>query len=142
MGVYGVEIAHEPFVKQHGGDVMARLMMRCRETLQSADYVLRLLDACDPAARPSPDYAPAARSDALAFGLVEGWRGEICHVTLTDAQGALRGYKIRTRALHNWLALALAVRGRASRISRSATRVSTSPTADTTCKKEHAYDPS
>ena len=45
-GVYGIEIAHEPFVKQQG-DVMARLMMRCRETLQSADYVLRLLDACD-----------------------------------------------------------------------------------------------
>ena len=54
-GVYGIEIAHEPFVKQQG-DVMARLMMRCRETLQSADYVLRLLDACDPAAPlPSPD---------------------------------------------------------------------------------------
>ena len=79
-GVYGVEIAHEPFVKQQG-DVMARLMMRCRETLQSADYVLRLLDACDPATPlPSPDYAPTARPDALAFG-------------------------------HNWLALALAVRG-------------------------------
>ena len=110
-GVYGVEIAHEPFVKQQG-DVMARLMMRCRETLQSADYVLRLLDACDPAAPlPSPDYAPAARPDALAFGLVEGWRGEICHVTLTDAQGALRGYKIKAPSLHNWLALALAVRG-------------------------------
>ena len=110
-GVYGVEIAHEPFVKQQG-DVMARLMMRCRETLQSADYVLRLLDACDPAAPlPSPDYAPAARPDALAFGLVEGWRGEICHVTLTDAQGALRGYKIKDPSLHNWLALALAVRG-------------------------------
>ena len=110
-GVYGIEIAHEPFVKQQG-DVMARLMMRCRETLQSADYVLRLLDACDPAAPlPSPDYAPAARPDALAFGLVEGWRGEICHVTLTDAQGALRGYKIKDPSLHNWLALALAVRG-------------------------------
>ena len=109
--VYGVEIAHEPFVKQQG-DVMARLMMRCRETLQSADYVLRLLDACDPAAPlPSPDYAPAARPDALAFGLVEGWRGEICHVALTDAQGALRGYKIKDPSLHNWLALALAVRG-------------------------------
>ena len=110
-GVYGVEIAHEPFVKQQG-DVMARLMMRCRETLQSADYVLRLLDACDPATPlPSPDYAPTARPDALAFGLVEGWRGEICHVALTDAQGALRGYKIKDPSLHNWLALALAVRG-------------------------------
>ena len=110
-GVYGGEILHEPFVKQQG-DVMARLMMRCRETLQSADYVLRLLDACDPATPlPSPDYAPAARPDALAFGLVEGWRGEICHVALTDAQGALRGYKIKDPSLHNWLALALAVRG-------------------------------
>ena len=32
-------------------------------------------------------------------------------MTLTDAQGALRGYKIKAPSLHNWLALALAVRG-------------------------------
>ena len=43
----------------------------CIRDRQSADYVLRLLDACDPAAPlPSPDYAPAARPDALAFGPV------------------------------------------------------------------------
>ena len=32
-------------------------------------------------------------------------------MALTDAQGALRGYKIKDPSLHNWLALALAVRG-------------------------------
>ena len=30
---------------------------------------------------------------------------------LVAAQGALRGYKIKDPSLHNWLALALAVRG-------------------------------
>ncbi len=54
---------------------------------------------------------PETTPDALAFGLVEGWRGEICHAALTDAQGVLRCYKIKDPSLHNWLALALAVRG-------------------------------
>ena len=110
-GVYDETVVHEAVICQQG-DVMARLTMRCREALQSAGYVLRLLDACDPAATlPAPDYACAALPDALAFGLVEGWRGETCHVALTDAQGALRCYKIKDPSLHNWLALALAVRG-------------------------------
>jgi Ni,Fe-hydrogenase III large subunit len=53
------------------------------------------------------DVAPSS----LAFGLVEGWRGETCHVLLTDAEGRIAAARIKDPSLHNWLALALAVRG-------------------------------
>ena len=45
------------------------------------------------------------------FSLIEGWRGEICHVATTNAQGEIATYKIKDPSLHNWLALAIAVRG-------------------------------
>lgn len=110
-GVYAEDIRHEPIVKRHG-DVMARLMMRCREVLQSADYIERILSAYDPIEdMPRPDYLSPLVPDSLSFALVEGWRGEICHVALTDPKGRIVKYKIKDPSLHNWLALALAVRG-------------------------------
>ena len=69
------------------------------------------------------------RRGSLAVALVEGWRGEVCHVALTDYGGRLRSYKIVDPSFHNWMGLAVALRGRRSPISRSATRASTSPTA-------------
>lgn len=109
-GVYA-SIPHESIVKRHG-DVMARLMVRCREVLQSADLIERLLADFTPATNPSrPDYEAPLAPESLAVGLVEGWRGEICHVAVTDAEGRIAAYKVKDPSLHNWLALALAVRG-------------------------------
>jgi len=45
--------------------------------------------------------------------LVEGWRGEVCHVALTDDAGNFRRYKIVDPSFHNWPGLALALRGQA-----------------------------
>lgn len=109
-GVYAA-IAHESMVKRHG-DVMARLMVRCREVLQSADLIERLLADFTPTPDPSrPDYEAALAPASLAVGLVEGWRGEICHVAVTDDEGRIAAYKIKDPSVHNWLALAIAVRG-------------------------------
>ena len=113
-GVFAGALRHESIVKTHG-DVMARLMVRCREVLQSAEYIDRLLDLhgqeCGNAGHPCPDYAAPLAPSSLAFGLVEGWRGETCHVLLTDAEGRIAAARIKDPSLHNWLALALAVRG-------------------------------
>ena len=49
--------------------------------------------------------------DRLAVGLVEGWRGEIRHVAVTDAAGKFAVYKIIDPSFHNWFGLALALRG-------------------------------
>ena len=48
--------------------------------------------------------------DSFILSLTEGWRGEICHCAITDGTGDLSLYKIKDPSLHNWLALALAVR--------------------------------
>ena len=94
--------------KQYG-DIMSRLTVRKNEVLQSADYVLSLLDEA-PTKLPEPDYRTPLAADSLSFALVEGWRGEICHVAVTDSRGRIACYKIKDPSMHNWLALALAVR--------------------------------
>jgi Ni,Fe-hydrogenase III large subunit len=50
--------------------------------------------------------APAS----LSISLVEGWRGEICHIAVTDDCGNIIHYKAKDPSLHNWMALAIAVR--------------------------------
>ena len=107
---YASQIQHESIVKRHG-DVMARLTMRCSEVLQSADYIEQMLAAYTPTEIARPDYEAPMVAESLAFSLIEGWRGEICHVATTNAQGEIATYKIKDPSLHNWLALAIAVRG-------------------------------
>lgn len=110
-GIFAREIAHESIVKRHG-DVMARLMMRCREVLQSAEYIDRILASYTPdTAMPRPDYERKLAPGSLAVGLIEAWRGELCHVAITDGEGAIADYRVKDPSIHNWLALALAVRG-------------------------------
>lgn len=107
---------HESIVKRQG-DVMARLMIRSREVLQSAGYVDCLLELYEqkygngPTPCPTPDYTTPLAPSSLSFGLVEGWRGETCHVIITDTGGRIAAARIKDPSLHNWLALALAVRG-------------------------------
>ncbi len=44
------------------------------------------------------------------MALVEGWRGEICHVALTDGEGRFARYKIVDPSFHNWAGLQMALR--------------------------------
>ncbi len=111
-GAY-LTLEHQP-VTESTGDVMARLMVRGREVLQSADRIEALLSAWESPTEKQllhPDFERPLRPEVLSFGLVEGWRGEICHVILTDSEGAISACKIKDPSLHNWLGLGLAVRG-------------------------------
>ena len=101
--------SHESVVKRQG-DVMSRLMVRCDEVLQAADNILKLLSTYTPTVTARPDYDSPLKPESLAIGLIEGWRGEICHVAITDEQGNISTYKIKDPSLHNWLGLAIAVR--------------------------------
>lgn len=93
-------------------DVMARLKLRMEEISQSAGYVEELLKSMDVSAgAPKPCYDRSLASESLSFSLVEGWRGEICHVAVTDAASRIAHYKIKDPSQHNWMALALSVRG-------------------------------
>jgi Ni,Fe-hydrogenase III large subunit len=91
------------------GDVLARARVRWLEIQRSGRFLEEQLIAPPDGecfAAPTP---PAA--DTLAVALVEGWRGEVCHVALTDAAGHFLSYKIVDASFHNWLGVALAMRG-------------------------------
>jgi Ni,Fe-hydrogenase III large subunit len=106
---WGSYQSHElPSVTLQTGDVAARAYVRWFEMQKSVEFIndgIRALPA-GPAVREVPPPAP----EHLAVALVEGWRGEICHVAVTDEQGRLRHYKITDPSFHNWFGLALALR--------------------------------
>ena len=48
--------------------------------------------------------------NGFVVSLVEGWRGEICHVAMTDNNGRFDHYKVVDPSFHNWMGLAMAMR--------------------------------
>ena len=93
------------------GDVFARARVRWLEIQRSGEFLREQLDAAPDGETLSP--LPALAPNTLAVTLVEGWRGEVCHVALTGTDGRLRRYKITDPSFHNWTGLALALRGQA-----------------------------
>ncbi|HKA16163.1 MAG TPA: hydrogenase [Myxococcota bacterium] len=93
------------------GDVFGRAYLRWIEIQRSAAFVAEELDKLPqgPLRRPLPPFAPSS----VCVSLVEGWRGEICHVARTDQAGAIAGYKVVDPSFHNWIGLAIAMRGQA-----------------------------
>jgi Ni,Fe-hydrogenase III large subunit len=101
--------AQVPVSTWQGGDVLARAYVRWLEIQRSAAFVREQLAALpDGPTRTAPE--PLA-PDALVVSLVEGWRGEICHVAQTDDAGRFARYKVVDPSFHNWMGLAIALRG-------------------------------
>ncbi|MDR2695596.1 MAG: NADH-quinone oxidoreductase subunit C [Deltaproteobacteria bacterium] len=98
-----------PLSKCESGDVYARAVVRSRELDSSAAFIRRGVSALPEGPISAP--LPALPLHRMAVGIIEGWRGEICHVALTDAQGRCAAYKIVDPSFHNWFGLALALRG-------------------------------
>jgi Ni,Fe-hydrogenase III large subunit len=92
------------------GDVFARAYVRWLEIQRSVEFIEEQLRAF-PAGPVVPDAMPGPlKANRLAVSLVEGWRGEICHVALTDSQGRFARYKIVDPSFHNWTGLVMALR--------------------------------
>ena len=85
--------------------------MRCLEIQRSGTFLEEQLAAPPEGELRTP--LPTLAANSLAVALVEGWRGEICHVALTASAGRFRCYKITDPSFHNWTGLALALRGQA-----------------------------
>jgi len=91
------------------GDVASRAFVRRVEIERSILFLQERLSALPAPAPRKPLPKPKAKS--LVVSLIEGWRGEVCHVALTDAHGAFRRYKVTDPSFHNWMGLAMAMRG-------------------------------
>jgi Ni,Fe-hydrogenase III large subunit len=104
-------LAQAPVAVWPGGDVFARARVRWLEIQRSGRFLVEQLGALvegEILADPGPP-----RPDTLAVAMVEGWRGEVCHVAVTGANGQFRRYKIVDPSFHNWIGLTLALRGEA-----------------------------
>ena len=102
-------LQHNPIIKHHG-DVYSRTQIRRYEALQSMGYARHLVEQLPDFKGETSKPDVTLQPDAFAISLEEGWRGEICHCAITDAQGEIVLYKIKDPSFHNWMALALAVR--------------------------------
>jgi Ni,Fe-hydrogenase III large subunit len=103
--------AQLPLSVWRGGDVLARARVRWLETRRSGAFVVEQLGEPPDGAISTAIADPAP--DTLAVATVEGWRGEVCHVALTDDVGRFRRYKVVDPSFHNWTGLALAMRDQA-----------------------------
>ena len=106
---YGLyRFAQLPVSTWDSGDCFGRAHVRWMEIQASIDFIrhrLRELPSGPIERDPS-----ALKSDSLTVSLVEGWRGEICHVAGTDHEGRFAFYKVVDSSFHNWFGLALALR--------------------------------
>jgi Ni,Fe-hydrogenase III large subunit len=97
-----------PVSTWHSGDVFARAYVRWMEIQRSMAFVRTLAESL--ADGPIRDDAGMLAPGSLVVSLVEGWRGEICHVAITDARGQFARYKVIDPSFHNWSGLAMAMR--------------------------------
>ncbi len=100
---------HIPISTVFSGDVYARALVRWLESQRSIEFLLDVL-----AHIPQGDLhitVPALKPDHMALAMVEGWRGEIVHVAVTDSNSRIARYKIKDPSFHNWTGLAMAARG-------------------------------
>lgn len=105
-GIY--RFAHIPVSTWKTGDVFARAYVRDLEIQRSGSFILEQLQTL-PGGAVTAAVGPLA-PQAFAVSLVEGWRGAICHVAITDADGRFAHYKVVDPSFHNWIGLAMALR--------------------------------
>lgn len=109
---YGVfQFSHIPIAIETTGDVYARAVVRWLEVQRSLEFLLELLGNKPGGAMLEP--LGPLKPNSMAFGVSETWRGEAMHVAFSDEAGKLAFMKAKDPSIHNWLGLALALRGMA-----------------------------
>jgi Ni,Fe-hydrogenase III large subunit/NADH:ubiquinone oxidoreductase subunit C len=107
---YGLYNHFSPItIVKHHGDVYSRTKLRHDEIIQSIFYLRRIIRQL-PLVPNIREPLTIPKAESFGMSLTEGWRGEICHCAVTDETGELLHYKVKDPSMHNWLALAMAVR--------------------------------
>ena len=97
------------------GDVNSRFKLRYAEIKQSFSIINKIFEKLreyenEPINCGYEVLQKTNAKDAFAISIVEGWRGEVVHIAMTDNTGSLSKYKIKDPSFNNWYGLALAVR--------------------------------
>ena len=105
-GIY--QFAQVPVSTWHTGDVFARAYVRWLEIQKSLAFINNQLETLPQGQIVVP--IDTLSPEKVVVSLVEGWRGEICHVALTGSDGRFSHYKIVDPSFHNWMGLSMALR--------------------------------
>ncbi len=92
-----------------GGDCFSRALVRWMEVQSSIEFIrMNILELPQGSVK---NEASELKPGKIAVSLIEGWRGEVCHVAATDSESRFAFYKVVDPSFHNWFGLALALRG-------------------------------
>lgn len=94
------------------GDVNSRFKLRYKEVKNSLYMIRKFLNKLNDY-KNEPIFISADndyKNNSFVVSIVEGWRGEIVHIAITDENSNLTRYKIKDPSFNNWFGLALAVR--------------------------------
>lgn len=94
------------------GDVNSRFKLRYQETMESLSIAKRILSMLKNGYREEVcvECNSQISPNSFVISIVEGWRGEVVHIALSDENSNLSRYKIKDPSFNNWYGLALAVR--------------------------------
>ncbi len=106
-GIY--RFALVPVATAESGDVMGRALVRWLEVERSLTFIAEQLRSLPEGPRTTA--LPPRRPGLVAAALVEGWRGRIVHLAVSDEQGGLRRHAVVDPSLQGWFGLAMALRG-------------------------------
>jgi Ni,Fe-hydrogenase III large subunit len=106
FGGYELFPVHKLTLKS--GDVFARAYIRFIEIQQSLKIITEQLNNLSEGELRKD--LLMLQPNKLVVSLIEGWRGEIAHIIITDDKSQIKKVKIKDPSFHNWFALALAVR--------------------------------
>ncbi len=98
-----------PMLCGEDGDVFSRAYVRRVEIDAATDIIRHKLAGLSSGEEVIKEVAPP-RPNMIAVSLVEGWRGRLTHVALTDEQGKFRRYKVIDPSFFNWSGLAMSLR--------------------------------
>ncbi|HYN56233.1 MAG TPA: NADH-quinone oxidoreductase subunit C [Motilibacterales bacterium] len=101
-------------VIEETGDVLARFTVRAREVPASLAIIEHLAHHAHPGERvprsaATPAHDDSASSPAAGLGVVEAWRGTLCHRVEVAADGTLARVRAVDPSFFNWPALAPAL---------------------------------
>lgn len=105
-----LKINRKPF--KGVGDVNSRFKLRYKEIKESLSIIRKIFAELKNHNEEEILNTQDSKmtKDAFAISIVEGWRGEIVHIAMTDNTSAISRYKIKDPSFNNWYGLALAVR--------------------------------
>ena len=93
------------------GDVFARFNVRIKEIFSSFEIIKEALKKMPEKGEICLSSGLKLKENSISLGIVEGWRGDIVYVVMTDKNGEISRVSVRDPSFLNWPVLGVAGEG-------------------------------